>query len=307
MLRFAANPAQIFGRIPRRAWRWTFRVTIIALLVPVLLQWLLAYVVGSDARILPPQLLAAKSLLIVTAHPDDECLFFSPSILGVLDRNKEITGALLVMSTGNNYGLGDRRTQELQESCNALGIHPKRCIALNHPELQDNPDIWWNTDLIETIVREHVSKWKVDAIVTFDEGGVSGHLNHKAVSAAVSHYAAANPEAPVAFTLTTTSLLRKYTLLGDLPLTALPFLWRIVSALSYPATTADSRDSGLALVANTWGRYLKTRHAFAQHPSQYTWDRHLYMVLSRYVWFNDLRRVERLAQSSIPQAQAAQQ
>ncbi|KAK4238976.1 hypothetical protein C8A03DRAFT_14601 [Achaetomium macrosporum] len=294
-MQFAAKPTQMLGRVPRRAWRWIFRFTVVALVVPVLLQWVIAYIVGSDARILSPQLLAAKNLLIVTAHPDDECLFFSPSILGVLDRNKAITGGLLVMSTGNNYGLGETRRQELQGSCQALGIHSQRCIALDHPELQDNPRVWWNTGLIEGIVREHVKKWKIDAILTFDEGGVSGHLNHRAVSAAVSHYAATDPEAPVAFTLTTTSLLRKYTFLGDLPLTALPFMWRIVSALSYPTTTADPRDGTRALVANTWDRYLKTRHAFAQHTSQYTWDRHLYMIVSRYVWFNDLKRVERVS------------
>lgn len=97
------------------------------------------------------------------------------------------------------------------------------------------------------------------------------------------------------FTLTTTSLPRKYTFLGDLPTTALPFMWRILSALSYPAATADPKDGARALVANTWDRYLKTRHAFAQHNSQYSWDRHLYMILSRYVWFNDLKRVERVA------------
>ena len=110
-----------------------------------------------------------------------------------------------------------------------------------------------------------------------------------------SRYAATHPEAPVTFTLTTTSLPRKYTFLGDMPLTALPFVWRILSALSYPATTADAKDGGRALAANSWDRYLKTRHAFAQHPSQYTWDRHLYMIVSRYVWFNDLKRVDRAA------------
>ncbi|KAL2128274.1 hypothetical protein VTI74DRAFT_9423 [Chaetomium olivicolor] len=303
-MQLAAKPKQfkqMLGRVPRRAWRWILRVTVVALLVPVLLQWLIAYVVGSDARILPPQLLAAKNLLIVTAHPDDECLFFSPSILGVLDRNRDITGGLLVMSTGNNYGIGETRQKELQGSCKALGIHPQRCVAMDHPELQDNPKVWWNTELIEEIVHQHVRRWQVDAILTFDEGGVSGHLNHRAVSAAVRHYAATNPEAPVAFTLTTTSLLRKYTFLGDLPLTALPFTWRIISAISYPTTTADSKDGGRSLLANTWDRYLKTRSAFAQHPSQYTWDRHLYMIVSRYVWFNDLKRVESTAQQ--PRAQ----
>ncbi|KAL2156633.1 hypothetical protein VTH82DRAFT_1378 [Thermothelomyces myriococcoides] len=294
MLRVTKSFPPTLRRIPRRVWRWALRVAVITLLLPILLQWVVAYLVGSDTRILPPQLLAAKSLLIVTAHPDDECLFFSPSILGVLDRNRGVTGALLVMSTGNNYGLGGTRAQELQGSCKVLGIHQERCIVLDHPELQDDPRVWWNTDLIEALVQEHVNKWEVDVILTFDEGGVSGHMNHRAVSAAVSHYAATNPDAPSTFILTTTSPLRKYTLLGDLPLTALPFAWRIISALSYPSTTTDPRDGGRALVANTWARYLKTRDAFAQHSSQYTWDRHLYMILSRYVWFNDLRRVERV-------------
>ncbi|KAM7217581.1 hypothetical protein V8F06_006965 [Rhypophila decipiens] len=285
--------AQLLHRVPRRAWRWIFRIGIIFLVIPLLIQWVVAYLVGSDARILPPQLLAAKNLLIVTAHPDDECLFFAPSILGVLDRNRGINGGLLVMSTGNNYGIGETRKAELIGSCKALGINEDRCVAIDNKELQDNPTVWWNTDLIESMVHETVKRWEIDAIITFDSGGVSGHINHRAVSAAVSNYAASNAAAPVTFTLTTTSLLRKYTFLGDLPLTVLPFMWRIIAALSYPTSTADPKDGDRALVANTWRRYLMTREAFARHASQYTWDRHLYMIVSRYVWFNDLRRVER--------------
>jgi N-acetylglucosaminylphosphatidylinositol deacetylase len=110
----------------------------------------------------------------------------------------------------------------------------------------------------------------------------------------LSHFAATNADAPVTFTLTTTWWLRKYTLLGDLlPLTALPFIGRTISALSHPATTVDREDGTFVLVANTWHRYLATRHVFSQHTSQYTWDRHLYLVMSRYVWFNDPKRVGR--------------
>lgn len=65
---------------------------------------------------------------------------------------------------GNNYGIGETRLQELQGSCTALGIHPKRCIALNHPELQDNPKVWWDADLLQGIVHDHVKQWKVDAV-----------------------------------------------------------------------------------------------------------------------------------------------
>lgn len=99
-MKLVSKPAQLLGRISRRGWRLLSRLALLAVVVPLILQWLLAYLVGRDARILPPELLAAKNLLVVTAHPDDECLFFAPSILGLLDRNKAMTGGLLVMSTG---------------------------------------------------------------------------------------------------------------------------------------------------------------------------------------------------------------
>ncbi|KAL5085120.1 hypothetical protein Trisim1_010910 [Trichoderma cf. simile WF8] len=271
--------------------RTLLRVAIVILVIPIVLQWFLAYIVGSDARLLPPELLRSKSLLVVTAHPDDECLFFSPTILGILDRNRAINGGLLVMSTGNNYGKGETRKQELKGSCQALGINPSRCEALNHPSLQDNPRKWWDTNLIQAIVREYVKKWEVDAIITFDEGGVSGHINHRAVSAAVSEYVLGDKDAPPAYKLVTTAVLRKYTFLFDLPLTALSFTWRIIAAIFYPSTEASPEISSKALLANSWHRYVMTRGAFASHESQYTWDRHLYMILSRYVWFNDLKRI----------------
>ncbi|KAL7935779.1 N-acetylglucosaminyl-phosphatidylinositol de-N-acetylase, a glycan bosynthesis protein [Trichoderma chlorosporum] len=271
--------------------RMLLRVAIAILVIPLVLQWFLAYIVGGDARLLPPELLQSKSLLVVTAHPDDECLFFSPTILGILDRNRAINGGLLVMSTGNNYGIGETRKQELKGSCSALGINPSRCEALNHPSLQDNPKEWWDTNLIQAIVKDYVKKWEVDAIITFDEGGVSGHINHRAVSAAVSEYVLGDKNAPPAYKLVTTAVLRKYTFLFDLPLTALSFTWRIIAAVFYPSAKASPETSSKALLANSWHRYVMTRGAFASHESQYTWDRHLYMILSRYVWFNDLKKI----------------
>jgi N-acetylglucosaminylphosphatidylinositol deacetylase len=98
MLRPTAS--RLISRLSRRPGRWILRIVLILLVLPLFLQWLIAYLVGSDARLLPSSLQGAKNLLIVTAHPDDECLFFAPSILGVLDRNHEVRGGLLVMSTG---------------------------------------------------------------------------------------------------------------------------------------------------------------------------------------------------------------
>ena len=78
------------------------RILFLVFVVPLFLQFLLAYLVGRDPRVLPSALQQAKNLLIVTAHPDDECLFFAPSILAVLD-STETKGGLLVLSTGKQF------------------------------------------------------------------------------------------------------------------------------------------------------------------------------------------------------------
>jgi N-acetylglucosaminylphosphatidylinositol deacetylase len=97
----------------------------------------------------------------------------------------------------------------------------------------------------------------------------------------------------VTYVLTSVNLLRKYTLLGDLPLTSFPFSLRIFETLFSRGNELDQSHEDKALVVSPWHTYIKTRHAFRSHDSQYSWDRNLYMILSRYVWFNDLKRVER--------------
>lgn len=150
--------------LSRKARRWLPRIAVFTLLTPVVLQWIIAYVVGSDVRLLPGQLQSAKNLLVVTAHPDDECLFFAPSILAVLDSNRGVKGGLLAISTGNNYGIGKLREKELVASCSALGIDSSRCTALDTAQLQDDPKTWWDTELIQSIVRQYVEEWEVDAV-----------------------------------------------------------------------------------------------------------------------------------------------
>lgn len=108
-----------------------------------------------------------------------------------------------------------------------------------------------------------------------------------------SNYAATDSKAPATYVLSSVGLLRKYTLLGDLPLTALSFTWRIIGALISRGNEQDESFDDKALLASPWISYLRTRQAFRSHDSQYSWDRNLYMVLSRQVWFNDLRRVQK--------------
>jgi hypothetical protein len=83
----------------RRAAKLTVRFLTIILILCITLQILLAYAISKDPRLFPAQLQRAKNVLIVTAHPDDETLFFAPSILGVLSGGKT-KGGLVVLSNG---------------------------------------------------------------------------------------------------------------------------------------------------------------------------------------------------------------
>lgn len=65
---------------------------------------------------------------------------------------------------GNYEGIGERRQQEIHDSCSVLGIVSDRCVVLDNAELQDNPKKWWNEDLIKDLVAAHVQKWSVDLV-----------------------------------------------------------------------------------------------------------------------------------------------
>jgi N-acetylglucosaminylphosphatidylinositol deacetylase len=113
----------------RRYVNLLLRILAFVLILSILLQFILAYIVAKDPRILPPALRRAKNLLIVTAHPDDECLFFSPAILGVLDGNPDTTGGLIVLSSGPFLSLFafvlNMSLDSLQETTMELGKREK--------------------------------------------------------------------------------------------------------------------------------------------------------------------------------------
>ena len=51
-------------------------------------------------------------ILVVTAHPDDECMFFSPTISHIVSTNK-YKPSILVLSDGGYDGLGPMRHKEM--------------------------------------------------------------------------------------------------------------------------------------------------------------------------------------------------
>jgi hypothetical protein len=70
-----------------------------------------------------------RSALILTAHPDDESMFFAPTILGLKNHGWDVRG--LCLSVGDAEGLGHERLDELKRGYEVLGVDKKNVAVVN--------------------------------------------------------------------------------------------------------------------------------------------------------------------------------
>lgn len=87
----------------RRAYRHKLSVLsvlfVIFFVIPIFLYTLLGTILANDPRLVPHAIRNARNVLLITAHPDDESLFFSPSILHNSEKTY-VNRHLLVLSSG---------------------------------------------------------------------------------------------------------------------------------------------------------------------------------------------------------------
>jgi N-acetylglucosaminylphosphatidylinositol deacetylase len=107
-------------------------------------------------------------MVFVTAHPDDEAMFFAPAIKNFKEDNEVF---LLCLSNGNANGLGRTREKELETACRRLGFHEPPVI-IDSPDLQDGMTTEWNPDTvaeeIKRFLRSKAGESEITTIVTFD-------------------------------------------------------------------------------------------------------------------------------------------
>jgi len=123
-----------------------------------------------------------RTLLGVWAHPDDEAYLSAGLILEYTSRGDRV---VIVTATLGEHGTTDPamwppqrlaacRHRELRRSLATLGVHEYRLLGFEDGTCH-------NEDGTEAIAR-HILDIQPDVIVTFGPDGMTGHLDHCAVS-----------------------------------------------------------------------------------------------------------------------------
>lgn len=77
---------------------------------------------------------------------------------------------------GNFYGLAEQRIKEFRASCENLGISQENIICLD--SFEDDPKVLWQKQAVAQVIADYTDRLNCATIFTFDQFGISGHLNH---------------------------------------------------------------------------------------------------------------------------------
>lgn len=127
----------------------TTAITLI--LVPVLLFALW----HAPATFIPPVplFLRNKRIILLIAHPDDESMFFSPTLQALTSPHLQNHLKILCMSTGDSEGLGATRRLELERAAVTLGVRRKEDVfVLDDARFRDGMQEDWKPEEVARVL-----------------------------------------------------------------------------------------------------------------------------------------------------------
>ncbi|KPM38505.1 hypothetical protein AK830_g8037 [Neonectria ditissima] len=261
------------------------------------------------ARVAPSRFptLRSKRICLLIAHPDDEAMFFAPTILALTRPETGNHVKILCLSTGNADGLGETRKKELVKSGLTLGLRSEEDVfVMDRPtDFPDSMTTVWDRNKIATFLRDAFAphhahlreanadppKANIDILITFDSNGVSSHPNHISLYYGARTFIAAlaqeTPDlsSPVdLYTLSSVSFVRKYTSFLDVFFTLLRSLSVASKDKAHPGSLVFLNQlAGHNAYSTAWKAMTEA------HKSQMVWFRYGWITLSRYMVINDLR------------------
>jgi N-acetylglucosaminylphosphatidylinositol deacetylase len=120
--------------------------------------------------------------LLITAHPDDESMFFIPTLKNLCDvPNVHV----LCLSNGDYRDASDGpiRTREMHEACSLIGIRNRRggsrsLTVVDDERMRDGPNEVWSPGLVSETVLEHIREAVTPSAFVGGNGDASGKPAH---------------------------------------------------------------------------------------------------------------------------------
>ncbi|KAK8865623.1 hypothetical protein IAR55_000767 [Kwoniella newhampshirensis] len=229
--------------------------------------------------------------LILTAHPDDEVMFFSPTVLHLTGLGWDVRG--LCLSIGDSQGLGEKRRKELVESYSVLGVEKGNVEIIDHPYLQDGMNNYWDEMTVAGLVQDSLSYHPVDLIITFDKIGITQHSNHISLPSSLVHLPSPTPriihlKSPPLLTKFTGPFYPLYIHLNLLINSVLRSIRSLFPSSGGSSISASTEGMTTMVIVSTPQQYFTSLRAMMAHDSQLVWFRWLYISFSRLMWVNEL-------------------
>jgi N-acetylglucosaminylphosphatidylinositol deacetylase len=161
-------------------------------------------------------------------------------------------------------------------SCVALGVKKTTCV--DDEKLPDSMTIDWPRDRVVSRVYEYVRSYDVNHIITFDEKGISGHTNHRALYHAMLEGLEQGKITIPVYSLHTVPVIPKYSFVVGAFLAQLINLFR------------KRRSTRFCFMSSAY-QYLRGREAMKWHKTQLVWFRYLYLLTSRYMLYNEINQI----------------
>ena len=260
-----------------------------------------------------------KKVMLVISHPDDEAMFFGPTLESLKKTKNLITTKVskvfcICLSNGNASGLGQTRAKELKKSTLEV-FKLDGCVIADSEDLQDGMENAWPLEEIANVVHECVQHYSPDVILTFDERGVSKHPNHVQTHRGVMRFiveaklgAIPNAEyteenVPEVWVLETTPFYRTFMGAMDYWASVITTTTRKKKGSKNTSNERSSNSNSSSLAAGASSTSSSSvmfcsrnpslvLEAMRTHATQWVWYRKLYVAFSRYSLLNTLRRMD---------------
>ena len=127
------------------------------------------------AETLPP----ARSVLVVCAHPDDESFGLGAAVASFVESGSSASVVCFTRGEASTLGaqgadLGLVRARELSGAAHELGVSQVELLGYRDGQLADA-----SMDELSQHVHQALQRVEADLVLVFDEGGITGHPDHR--------------------------------------------------------------------------------------------------------------------------------